>query len=221
MTKHHHKSRFIVLLGTVLMILVLASCGTNTPLDNNHDPIDEIVFGTDITLDVVTWNLREFPWQGEQTLEALAQIIPRLQADVIAFQEINDYAAFVDLASRIPNYQALISTATSSYRLAYLYNINTVNVTQDYFIYPDMSNPFPRPPYILQLEWQDKDYYVINNHLKAFGDNFIDESDEWDEEMRRRLATELLHTYISQELPDERVIVLGDLNDKIQEPEEY
>ncbi len=61
---------------------------------------------------------------------------------------------------------------------------------------------------------------MINNHLKAFGDNFIDETDDWDEEVRRRLACQLLDQYIRTELPDERVVCWG-YERQIQEPEAY
>jgi endonuclease/exonuclease/phosphatase family metal-dependent hydrolase len=208
-------------LAIVLLLLSLWACGTNTDLDNDPDQTDVLLFGTDNTLDIVTWNLREFPWLGQTTLDALAQIIPRVRADIIAFQEINDFSSFMALDAMLPDYQAYVSTATSSYRLAYLYNINTVAINEDYFIYPDQGNPFPRPPYIVKAEWRGQNYYVINNHLKAFGDNFIDETDDWDEEVRRRLACQLLDQYIRTELPDERVVVLGDMNDQIQEPEAY
>ena len=59
----------------MLLLLFLAACGTNTDLDDDPDNNDALLFGTDNSLDIITWNLREFPWQGAETLEALAQII--------------------------------------------------------------------------------------------------------------------------------------------------
>jgi len=207
-------------------MIVLASlflfwgCGTNTNLTPDIDE-DSLIFGTDETLDIVTWNLREFPWQGSQTIEALAQLIPLLKVDVIAFQEINDYSAFNTLASMIPGYDACISNATTSYRLAYLYNTSTVEMLDQYTIYNEDSNPFPRPPYILKARWNAQEYYLIDNHLKAYGDNYIDETDDWDEEVRRRLACEMLDQYISTNLGDKNVVVMGDMNDQIAEPAAY
>ncbi|MEF3695190.1 MAG: endonuclease/exonuclease/phosphatase family protein [Candidatus Cloacimonadota bacterium] len=211
----------IKLILMLLLLALLTACGTNTDLDNDPDDNDALLFGTENTLDIVTWNLREFPWQGQETLEALAQMIPRVKADIIALQEINDYSAFQTLSGMIPGYSTFVYSATSSYRLAFIYKTDAVDVDSVYTIYENQTNPFPRAPYVLKVNWRDNSYYVINNHLKAYGDNFIDEMDDWDDEVRRRLACQLLNQYISTELPDERVVVLGDMNDQIQEPVEY
>ncbi len=148
-------------------------------------------------------------------------MISALNAEVIAFQEIMDYNAFMDLAAEIPYYSACVYSATDSYRLAYMYDTRSVTVNNQYTILENDSNPFPRPPYILDITWNNSNYILINNHFKAFGDNYIDENNSWDEEMRRRLACQKLDNYISTTLPDKKVIVLGDLNDQIAEPEDY
>ena len=46
----------------------------------------------------------------------------------------------------------------------------------------------------------------------------MDLNDEFDEENRRYTAMNLLKTYIDENLSNEKVIVLGDLNDDISEP---
>ena len=204
----------------VLASLLITGCGTNiNNPDNPHD--SNIAFGTDGTLDIVTWNLREYPWLGESTIESLSLLIPLLKVDIIALQEINDFSALNTLAGMLPNYNVLIYTATSSYRLAYLYDIRSVEVLDEYTVFNGETNPFPRPPYVFKARWNNDDYYLINNHLKAFGDNFIDETDPWDEEYRRRLACQKLEQYISQNLGNDKVIMMGDFNDQIQEPPEY
>ncbi len=208
----------ILILG--LMLFGMWACGKNTDLTNNDDHDDDLLkFGTEDSFDVLTWNLRTFPALTPQTRDLLVQIIPLMQVDVFACQEINDYAAFMELASLIPHYNAAIYGSTSSYRLAYLYDTRTVQVDQLYTIYDGQSNPFPRPPYVFDLTWQGQDIVLINNHLKAMGDNFIDESDPWDEEYRRRTACQMLDQYVVDNLSDRKVIMLGDFNDQIQEPE--
>jgi len=202
------------------LMLVFSGCGTNTNLDN-EDPQDLINYGTAETFEVVTWNLREFPLLLPQTLDQLTAIIPMMNVDLLAFQEINDQASFLELARMIPHYSAYISSATSSYRLAYLYDSRTVTVNDQYTIFDGDSNPFPRPPYVLDINWQDQNLLIVNNHLKAFGDNYIDETDDWDEEYRRRLACQKLDLHIRQNWDDRAVIVLGDMNDQIAEPPEY
>lgn len=203
----------------IIVLLIITACGKNTVLNTPDIDPSSINFGTPQTLDVITWNLRTFP-QGTD-LEALKQIILALNVDIIAFQEIMDYTTFIDMASDIPNYNACIYSATDTYRLAYLYDTRTVTVNNQYTIYENDSNPFPRPPYILDITWENDNYLIINNHLKAFGDNYIDENNNWDEEVRRRLACMKLDSYISTNLPNSKVIVLGDMNDQIAEPPEY
>jgi len=212
------RNRYFLLL-VVLAAFLLVSCGENQKL--TPPPPDDValLFGSPSTLDIVTWNLKTFPLNSN-TVSLLSEIIPQMEVEVIAFQEIMEYAQFQALAESIPYYNAYIYNATSSYRLAYLYDSRSVTVNDAYTIYNGESNPFPRPPYILDISFAGKEYYIINNHLKALGDNIIDESDPWDEEVRRRLASNMLEQYIRENHPDDRVIMLGDLNDQIQEPVE-
>jgi len=207
----------------ILLMLILAlglfSCGKNTVLTPDDTDPHDITFGTDTTLDIVTWNLELFP--DNKDMSGIAQMVTAMHADIIAVQEIMDATAFSTLAASIPNYQAIIYNATSDYRLAFLYDTRTITPIEDYTIYNGESNPFPRPPYVFNFRWANKDYYVINNHLKAYGDNYIDPNDDWDDERRRQLACEMLDQYISTDLADARVIVLGDMNDQIAEPDSY
>ncbi len=210
--KENLPARLILLtISLVICLGIFSSCGTNTNL-NPQIPDNSIVFGTDGTFDIATWNLKEFPLKGNVTLEHLARLIPMLQLEVIALQEINSHADMLTLASLIPNYDTYIYEATSSYRLAYIYDTRSVIVHDVYTIFMGQPTPFPRPPYVMHLSWRGEELYVINNHLKALGGEA--------NEARRRLAVELLDQYIVENLPEERVIVLGDMNDEIQEDPE-
>tara|TARA_B100001250_G_scaffold329589_1_gene294300 strand:- start:1075 stop:1719 length:645 start_codon:yes stop_codon:yes gene_type:complete len=62
-----------------------------------------------------------------------------------------------------------------------------------------------------------ENYFIINNHFKCCGDGIIDFDDMSDEENRRYTAINLIKEYIDNNLPDNNVIVLGDLNDDIAE----
>lgn len=207
------------LLITIWLLSGVAGCGSTDELTPFTDEYGNLEFGTEETLDIVTWNLKVFPLNS-QTISHLVSIIPQMKVDIIAFQEIMDASAFYDLANQIPYYNAYVYSATTSYRLAYLYDTRTVTVNQDYTLFTGQTNPFPRAPYVLDVNFAGQNYLVINNHFKALGDNFIDETDEDDEEMRRRLASEMLEAHISQNMSNERVVVLGDLNDQIHEPVE-
>lgn len=216
------RSRLFVLISLALIIafsFIISACGTTEKLNNNVPDVS-IAFGTDATFDLATWNLKEFPYNGNATLDHLANLIPQLKLELIAFQEINNYAPMEALDLMLPDYAAYIYDATSSYRLAYIYDQRSVSVTSVYTIFNDESNPFPRPPFVMQLSWRGQEIYVINNHLKAYGDNIIDPNDDWDEERRRQLACEMLESYIAENLSDKQVIVVGDFNDEIQEAPE-
>ena len=213
-----HRKYLVVTLLLVLM-LIISSCGENQKLTPPIDDDLALLFGTDTTLDLITWNLKTFPL-NVNTVNLLSEIIPQIEADVFAFQEIMDYAQFQALAEMMPHYQAWVYNATSSYRLAYICDTRTVTVNDEYTIFNGESNPFPRPPYVLDITFANQDYIIINNHFKALGDNYIDEEDPWDEELRRLLASTKLEQYIRENLGNKRVVLLGDLNDQIQEPEE-
>ena len=50
--------------------------------------------GSDETLDIVTWNIQNFPKNGNVTIDAISQIIQDLNVDIIALQEIEGNIAF-------------------------------------------------------------------------------------------------------------------------------
>ena len=79
-------------------------------------------------------------------------------------------------------------------------------------------NAFPRSPMVMDLNFAGENYFIINNHFKCCGDGILDLNDEFDEENRRYTAMNLLKAYIDENLSNEKVIVLGDLNDDISEP---
>jgi len=114
------------------------------------------------------------------------------------------------------------TTASYSVNLAYIYKSNIIEVYDVYEIYSSSaySREFPRRPLLMTMQWNGQDFYVINNHLKAQGDGILNLSNSWDEETRRFDACNLLDEYISAILPNENVIVLGDMNDELTDSQE-
>ena len=47
---------------------------------------DELYFGTDDALDIMTWNIEWFPKNGQITINYVKQIIEALDIDVLAIQ---------------------------------------------------------------------------------------------------------------------------------------
>jgi len=193
---------------TLFLILVLST----TLLKSQN--LNDLSFGTDSTFEVISWNIEWFPKNGTTTSNYVETILSNLQADVYALQEIDDTTLLKSVVANIPGYECHF---VSSYYggLAYVYNTNTVTVNNKYEIYTSQPywSSFPRSPQVLELTFEGEDYVIINNHFKCCGDGTLNTNDPNDEEMRRLTAVTLLKQYIDSVFTNERVIVVGDLND--------
>jgi len=178
--------------------------------------LDDLYFGTDTTFEVISWNIEWFPKNGTTTANYVETILTNLQADVYALQEIDDTTLLKSVVANINGYECHFE---SSYYggLAYVYNTNTVSINNKYEIYTSQPywNAFPRSPQVLELTFEGEDYVIINNHFKCCGDGTLNTNDPNDEEMRRMTAVTLLKQYIDSLFTNERVIVVGDLNDEL------
>jgi hypothetical protein len=108
-------------------------------------------------------------------------------------------------------------------RLAYLYNTETVSITESYEIFDGSaySNPFPRAPMVMEMSFMGiHDFVIINNHFKCCGNGVL-ENDLWDEEARRAYASELLKNYMDFHFSEDNLIMLGDLNDLLTDPPQH
>ncbi|NNC95275.1 MAG: T9SS type A sorting domain-containing protein [Chitinophagales bacterium] len=174
--------------------------------------IQDISFGTDSTLEVITWNLEWYPKVGNSTNFYLTQIIEELNADIYALQEIHDTSYFNKLLKSLPDYNAFVAY-NGNLSLAYLFNKNTIQVNDIYEIYSNKARELPRSPLVIDFCFGEQDFIAINNHLKCCGNGSLNQNDPWDEETRRRDACELLDKFIDDNHFNTNVIVLGDFND--------
>jgi len=193
--------------------------------------LEDIEFGTDDTFEVVTWNIEWFPKRGFTTIDSVEVIVNAIDADVYAIQEIDNLADFEWLASRLSNYDLAIVEDDFS-GLGFLYKTSTVQVNSIMEILENsnkvisfgennsvtVTKPFAanRVPLILDVTFNEEQFYILNNHLKASesgNDGLIDYYDPWDEETRRLASSLLIEEYVSTNLNDKKVIVVGDLND--------
>ena len=174
-------------------------------------------FGTDQTLDIVTWNIQNFPKEGQTTVDYLTQAMLVIDAEIYALQEIESAAFFNILLEQInlmdtentwAGYRA--STASYDVNLAYIYNESQIQMNEIYEIYGNDWSAFPRSPLVMELSFLGHDIVIIDNHLKAGGN--------YDDEARRLDACGKLDNYILENLVDTEVIILGDLNDSLTDP---
>ena len=179
--------------------------------------LSNVTFGESNSLDVITWNIENFPKNGQQTIDSVAVIIQSLDADVIALQEIMNVSDFNNLLSLLPNYSGYCSSG-SSRKMAFIYKSN-LTVNNIYNIFSSQTYNFAgRAPIVISLNYNGENIEIINSHLKCCGDGILDTNDISDEENRRYRAMNMIKDYIDNNLQSSKVIFLGDLNDELQDP---
>lgn len=160
------------------------------------------------TFDIVTWNIEQFPKSGN-TISLLATIIPTLNADIIAVQEIGSTANFNTLVAALPGWSGVVSGG--SLRTGYLYKNSEVTVSAVTYPLVDAS-AFPRSPmFITATHTSGLEVTLINLHLKC--------CDDGNSIPRRRDASQKLKAYIDANLSNKAVVMLGDYNEDITQPE--
>ncbi len=191
---------------------------TNPTNPTNPGTTDEdfmacVLEGTSETLEIVTWNIENFP-QSTSTAATVLKIIEDTDPDVIALQEITSQAAFADLLGELNGWSGTLERFNgSNLMLGYLFKNSEVTVTQAASnLYADQTDEndfaftaFRRPLFTTITHTNGLELSLINIHLKC-----CDGSED-----RRRKASELIKDYIDTNLPDDRVVVLGDYNDEI------
>ncbi|CAN0417579.1 unnamed protein product, partial [Phaeothamnion confervicola] len=160
------------------------------------------------SFDIVTWNIEQFPKTGN-TISLLAEIIPTLNADIIAVQEIGSTTNFNTLVAALPGWSGVVSGG--SLKTGYLYK--TAEVTVSAVTYPLVdASAFPRQPmFITATHTSGMEVTLINLHLKCCDDD--------DSIPRRRSASDKLKAYIDANLSTKSVVMLGDYNEDITQPE--
>ena len=131
-----------------------------------------------------------------------------MDVDIIALQEIwgsGVSTSFDNLKKKLDGWDGY----RKSSGLAYLYKtkiiINSISEINE-------LNDIIRTPYMLSVNIGGQNIFILNNHLRA---NY---NGNWDE-FERREALEKLEKYISNNLLEDNVIILGDLNDELHENE--
>lgn len=213
-----------------VLVLFLAGCVTNPPpLDdngnnqNNTGHIDLAPFGTDATLEIATWNIRNFPSgpTRNQTIADVVEIIRDLDIDVFAVQEIADTTAFRQVLDSLADYAGVYSSDTYSngyQKTGVIYRKTLLTLTARTQLFEDDWYAFPRPPLKVHLRAERNgkvfDFNLIVLHLKAKGGS--------DNIARRRDAVQKLHQYVTSQIQggdDPDYVLAGDWNDELLDPD--
>jgi endonuclease/exonuclease/phosphatase family metal-dependent hydrolase len=176
--------------------------------------------GSSTSLDIMTWNIENFPKQNNATVDYVTNFLLASNIDIVALQEISSRSYFellidnLNLEDDTSSWMGYRAGGNSSWmENAYIVRSDEFsNISEPFEIFHDEGYAFPREPYVLSVEYNEENFILINNHLKCCdGEGFY----------RRQLASILLQEYIEEVYPNDKVIVLGDLNDEIQEPQQY
>ena len=180
--------------------------------------LEDLFFGDDNSLDIATWNIEWFPKNDQATVNYVTEIINLLDLDILAIQELDDTTMFDQMLDNLPSYTGYYQSSWFA-GLAYIYKTELIEINDIYEIYTTSPywNAFPRSPMVMDVNFMGENYFIINNHFKCCGDGVFEYDNTYDEENRRYTAINLLKEYIDNYLPNNNVIVLGDLNDNIAE----
>tara|TARA_B100000945_G_scaffold318092_1_gene322209 strand:- start:31 stop:933 length:903 start_codon:yes stop_codon:yes gene_type:complete len=203
------------LFKTILFIAIILFISCAKTIVNDQGTT-KYFFGTDASLDIVTWNIEYFP-KNNKTIEYVSDIINSLGADIIGLQEITDTDSFIELIDSLdPGWVGFRSGNSAYGELSFLINSNEVDiVTEPYSILKSEEYYFAfREPLVIDINYRGDNYSIINVHYKCCGNGLIG-SNENDEEYRREKASEYLADYISDHFEDEKLLVIGDFNDQI------
>ena len=209
----------------LILFLFITSCSEGLNINNNSSTSEGYLNqsldfkGSENSLDIVTWNIENYPKNNSLTNNYLLEIIDSLNVDIFALQEIESTNEFNALASSLGDNWISYRYSNSNYgELSYLINLDNIEIVQaPYSILNQYDHYFAyRPPYVIKINFNNKEIIIINVHFKCCGDGNL-ENDYWDDEYRRLQANYYLKQYIDTYFSNDYVIVLGDFNDDIVE----
>ena len=166
-------------------------------------------------IEVVTWNIEQFPKLGQRTIDSVANIITSLNADIFCLQEISDLSMFLELVEILDGYSYVASDATEYLNLVVLYKESQFVVRNQSNLFTDYMYEFAyRPPLRLEMTFLGQnaiDFTLINMHLKC-----CDSGNGFD---RRKASSSILYDYLNLSVEAGVVnhIVVGDWNDDLSD----
>ena len=170
-------------------------------------------------IEIMTWNLKEFPLSGN-TVEDVQEIISDILPDIIGFQELST-SAYNTLSTMIPAYTFIKTNYSegfnSNLQLGIAYRSDCVEISSYSTLFDNNSYPFAhRPPLKADFVWScgetSKPFQIINLHFKCCDDGFE----------RRLEASEILLSYLEDEIEENNlvnIVVIGDFNDSLDDPQ--
>ncbi len=101
--------------------------------------IEDLSFGTETTLEIMTWNIEHFPKNGQTTVNYVIDIIEALDVDILAIQEVDDIDSFNQLIDGLSSYNGYIESEWFA-GLAYIFKPDIIQINNIYEIYTSSWN---------------------------------------------------------------------------------
>lgn len=158
-----------------------------------------------------TWNLKTFPLSGT-TIDRVAETLE--SAELVGFQEVDSVSSFDELIGKMPGWVGMAGEYGFGTQVAIAFRGDRLKLVSTEDVFTDDSDHFPRPVLVATFEIQGRvgasRFSVVDVHLKAQVDA--------DSQRRRREAIAMLEPWLaSRRTQGDRVIVLGDWNDDIDD----
>ncbi len=194
--------------GAQIIWFACQSQPTAQEVVNDLDVVQCLTELSDETMDIISWNLRDFPIDELFTVEQVARLIEKEDADLVAFQEIQSEEDFNRMMYLLPEWGSEI-VISGGLNLGFIYKkTEIVLIGHAYPIFSDDHFAFPRAPIMLEVvHTSGIEATLINLHLKCCGGE--------ENELRRREASTKLKDFLDENHPDDPIIVLGDFNGMI------
>ena len=204
-------------IAIISLLYFLSACASPIEKEQNkNDGNDSLLPDLDLQdgIEVVTWNIENFPKLGQRTIDSVASIITSLNADIYCLQEISNMSMFADLTEVLDEYSYVASDATEYLNLVVLYKKNQFVVRSQSNLFTDNMYEFAyRPPLRIEMTFLGQnaiDFTLINMHLKCCDNGFN----------RRVASSDILYNYLNSSVQAGILnhIVVGDWNDDISDP---
>ena len=206
--------KYIITLCSLYLVFSCASPIEKEASDRGNDSLLPDLNLED-GIEVVTWNIEQFPKLGQRTIDSVANIITSLNADIYCLQEISNLSMFLELVEILDGYSYVASDATEYLNLVVLYKNNQFIVRNQSNLFTDYMYEFAyRPPLRLEMTFLGQnaiDFTLINMHLKC-----CDSGNGFD---RRKASSSILYDYLNLSVEAGVVnhIVVGDWNDDLSD----
>ena len=201
---------------TLCFLYLVFSCASPIEKEASDSGNDSLLPDLNLEngIEIVTWNIEQFPKLGQRTIDSVANIIASLNADIFCLQEISNLSMFLELVEILDGYSYVASNATEYLNLVVLYKENQFVVRNQSNLFTDYMYEFAyRPPLRLEMTFLGQnaiDFTLINMHLKCCDNGFN----------RRVASSDILYDYLNSSVQAGILnhIVVGDWNDDISDP---